>query len=800
MDKENIIRFESKYTEGLSYEEVLSRQKDRLTNEIKSNPFFSYIKIIIKNLVTFYNILLFALGAILLYAGQIKNCVFLVIVLCNTGIGLFQDIRAKIKLEKLSILNQGKIEVIRNSTSINIDSKEIVLDDIVHLKAGEQIPCDGIILHGEGKFNEAILTGESLTLKKKKGDSVLSGSYIEEGEIYIRAEAVGKESYSNQIQEKSKEFKSPKSLIHLHLNRLFKTISIVVVVVGISMVLTKVFKNDILISHENFVKQIAPICGSLISMIPSGMYLLISTSLTVTAISLANKKVLVQDMYSVETLARVDTLCIDKTGTLTEGNLFVSDTVNVNNKFNDDQIEAIMSSFLNGLNDNNFTSISLIKKFGQKEIFKTNNVLHFNSTNKYSCVNLERVGTITIGAFGFVKASNNKDVEEKINNYSKEGYRVLVIAHSKENIKEDFMPGNSEIFGLILLRDNLRKNVVEIVNGLQNNGVEIKVISGDNVLTVAEIAKHAGIKNYHEHISLEGLSKEEVKEAALKYSIFGRTSPEQKEIIIKTLKENKKTVGMFGDGINDVLALKRAHVGISIGQAAKSAKDVSSLILLNNDFGEVPSVIKEGKRIIANLERICCLFLNKTIFSILLNIVFILFSVSSLFNYTYPFSPQNFYLWEILSIGIPSFFLVLEGNTKTILKGNFIRNIMFDALPNGILLAFFVTLLYILGGVLGINEEQLLTLSVYLFSFASIVYLIDVCIPISGLRFVLILGNIICSIILFILPFIAGISVLGLERNITKSQFLLFTVVPLILIGVVVIAKNLYKKWRIKNG
>ena len=584
----NIERFYPSYEEGLTDEQVALRKEEKLVNKIKKDSFKQYLKIIISNVFTFYNILLFGIGIFLLvsdFKKQITNCFFMIVVLCNTTIGLVQDIRSKYKTDKLTIIDSKKVEVVRNSKIISCNIDEVVLDDILHLKEGDQIPCDSYVLSGKARVDESILTGESLPIEKIAGSSLMSGSYILSGSLFSKVVAVGKDNYANKIQEQTKNYKTPKSQMFLQLNRLFKIISSVVILLGVLTIISKGLVNSAFKNYENFKNQIAPIAGALISMIPSGMYLLISTTLTVGVIDLTSKKVLVQDMYSIETLARCDVLCLDKTGTITDGHMSVYDMILLKNSmYDDERLKVIIGSFLSATDDDNFTAQALKDYFGTNKVFKKINALQFSTYNKYSSATLEDVGTITIGAYGYVPINDdNGQVKNIVDDYSKKSYRVLVVGYSKKPIKNDKSPEKMEAISIILIQDRIRTNAKNIINWFINKGVNVKVISGDNPLTVMEVAKKVGIKNSDDYISLEGLTNEEVEKAALKYNIFGRVTPEQKEIIVKTLKDNDHVVGMFGDGVNDLLALKASNVGITVGSANKAAKDLANIILYNND-------------------------------------------------------------------------------------------------------------------------------------------------------------------------------------------------------------------------
>jgi len=767
---ETVVHFNPNLKEGLSTEQVNERKAQLLDNKVKDVTNTQYIDIIIRNVFTFYNVLLFIIGGFLLAAKQYTNCFFLIVVITNTIINLVQDFKAKNKLQKLSLINENKIEVIRDSKISKISVDDIVLDDILHLKAGDQIPCDSFVLSGDADVDESILTGESLPLHKIAGTKLLSGSYLLNGDLYIKVTSVGKDNYAYKIQSKTKDFKAPKSQMFIQLNNLFKGISAVVILLGIATVISKGLTASAFNGWDNFLKNVAPIAGALISMIPSGMYLLISTTLTVGVINLSTKKVLVQDMYSIETLARVDTLCIDKTGTITTGKMSVYDVILLNEEFKKEKFDVVMSSFNAAINDSNFTAVALEDKFGKKAVYDSKRIVQFDSHKKYSSASLNEIGTITVGAYGFVPLKEDGKVKKEVDKYSELGYRVLVVGYSKEEIKERKSPSEMTPLAIIIMQDCLRDNAKEIIGWFIKNGVNIKVISGDNPLTVKEIAGTVGIENSDKYISLLGLSEEEVKAAASKYNIFGRVSPEQKEILVRELKEEKHTVAMFGDGVNDLLALKASNVGITVGCANKAAKDLASIILYNDDFGSLPDVIAAGRREINNLQRVCSLFLTKTLFAIVVNIFFLVTAMT--INLSYPFKPQHFYGWDVVGIGIAAFFLALEKNNDEIVKGSFLKNIFKNATVNGLVMAIEVMVLFIYSYNKKMLPESMVTLAVYFMSIASFIPLFEVSVPFDGYRTIVYIGSFVATTLMFIFTYVSGFNVLGLNLSVDYRTIL----------------------------
>lgn len=760
IETKNIRRYKAKYNRGLTLYQVNKRESEGLINKSSVKTSRTYKEILTKNLVSFFNILLIALGIILICFGLWTSCVFLVILIANITIGLIQDIRSKRIVDRLSLVNKEKITVVRDSKELEVYPEELVLDDIIILKDDVQVPCDSIVVYGECSVNEALVTGESIPLKKVEGSKLLSGTYLTNGRCYAQVENIGNDNYIERLQAKSKNKSAPKSQMYVTLNKIFKYVTFFVIILGILDILqTGIITYAELNPDSDLYKWlkedvVRQVSGALISMIPSGMYLLTSVSLAVGIIALFKQRVAVQDMYSIETIARVDTLCIDKTGTITDGKMSVSRYDLMSKRFNPALFETLMGSFNDGVDDTNFTALALKEKFGTKPVFDAIETQPFNSVFKYSACELKDVGTIVVGAYGFVPLAESTKIKRMINEYSKKGYRTLVVGFSKKSIKNGKIPADLELISIIILQDHIRTNAKSIIEWFQNNDVNIKVISGDNELTVSEIAKAVNVNSAEKYISLDGKSDEEVKKLALEYNIFGRVTPEQKELIVTSLKEQNHTVAMFGDGVNDLLGLRSADVSISIRSGSKAAKDISSLILLDNDFKRLTNVVAQGRRVINNLQRTCSLFLTKTVFAILLNIFFL---VLGTITYTtgkdvvlWPFFPNTFYAWELVSIGIASFFLALEPNNERI-KGSFVKNITRGALPGGIIISLTIIGYYLFSSLTGFtnNPDIDRTIATYVISVSSIVVLFGVCFPFNLYRSLVFGGATILVFILF---------------------------------------------------
>lgn len=811
----NYTRIYTSYDKGLTNYQVNLRKSQGLANNnvVKVNR--SYFDIFLKNFVTFFNILLISIGVILIAAKKYSSCLFLVILVANICIGMFQDIRAKRTVDKLSLTTKEKVRVIREGRIKFIENEEVVLDDIVIVKNDEVIPCDGYILHGNASLNESLLTGESVPARKNIGDLVYSGTYVTTGDIRIRVEKVGSDNYVQQLQSKSKELKRQKSLIYRQLNYLFKIISIVVIIVGILMLVEFGYINAAFSSWDQFVENVAKMAGSLVSMIPSGMYLLASTSLTVGALVLMKKKVLVRDLYSVETLARVDTLCIDKTGTITDGTMSVYDVDFLkNNTFSKDKFDVVMSSLLAATKDTNFTAMALKEKFGEKAVYGAKSVIPFDSSIKYSAATLEEIGTVVMGAYGFFDLTENKEIKEKIKEYNNQGFRTLVVGVSTRSINNYKLPSKIVPIAIIIIQDHIRENAKETIKRFKENDVDIKVISGDNPITVSKVASVVGIKNAQKYISLEGKSFDEIKDLVDEYNVFGRVTPEQKEYIVKALREKKHNVAMFGDGVNDILAMKSSDVSISVTAGSRASRDIANFVLLNNEFGSLPEIVAQGRRVINNLQRTCSLFLTKTLFSIILNLFFILFAVftknSAQTPLVWPFETCHFYVWEFVTIGTSAFLLALEPNSERI-KGNFLTNIFKKAAPCGIIMGVSVAGMYLftfLNNGLGPNNYiDLLEISVYYISIASYFVLFQTCYKFSKFRIGVLIYAALMVAFMFLVSHFSEFNILHLNQGLHSVEFIYMLLIVLalslvlfVLMFVIIHRKELFRKYYEKHG
>ena len=686
---------------GLNNKEVSERVKKGLTNKNKVVPTKSILKIITDNIFTLFNLLNFVLALLIFFVSSYKNLLFMGIVVCNTLISMVQEIRSKRIVDKLSIITSLKSNVIRDNKIVNIDNEDIVVDDIIILKAGNQIVTDCIILEGSVEVNEAFITGESDLVSYKIDDELKSGSFVVVGKVIAKVIHVGNDNYVNMISKDAKYVKPLNSILMNSLNKIIKLVSIFIIPLGLLL-----FFNQYNLD-KNLESSIINTVAALLGMIPEGLVLLTSTVLAVSVIRLARLNVLVQELYCIEMLARVDTICLDKTGTITSGKMEVIDVI----KLEDYDLNEIMGNIVNTLDSDNATSDALGNYFKKYDNYKVIKKIPFSPINKYSGVEFEE-GKFLIGAPEFLCKNKIKEVIDNQDN------RTLLIT-------KDDLP-----IGIIVLKDEIRKNAKKMLNYLKNQNVDIKIISGDNLKTISKIANNVGL-------SVKGidLSKEEIDDIN-KYNVFARVTPIEKKKIIEQLQSNNHFVAMTGDGVNDVLALKQADCSITIKSGTDAARNVSQLVLLDDDFDAIPSIIKEGRRTINNIERSATLFLAKTTYSFLLVLIFMFVS------FNYPFEPIQLTLTNFFTIGVPSFILALEPNNNRI-KGNFLINVFSKALPASLTIVLNIIILAILGNLFKLNNNQISTLCVLMTGFTGFLLLFKICYPLNKLRLFLIISLII---------------------------------------------------------
>ncbi len=697
---------------GLTLAEVQLRKKAKLVNKSKKVVGKSYLQIFATNIFTFFNLLGFIIFILMALCGSYSNMLFVVVILANTVIGIFQEIRSKLAVEKLSIVSEPTVDVIRDGTQQNIKTNQLVLDDIVLYAAGKQICSDSIIEQGEVEVNESMLTGESDAVKKKAGDTLLSGSFVLSGNCVCRVVAVGKDNYIEQLSAKVKRAKTPNSRIIKGIMSIIKIIAIIIFPLGIATFFTSSELAEIvnIVGSGNvfgqyfegvaIVKQkvnaaIVSAAGSMIGMVPSGMVLLTSMALAVAALKLARKKVLVRELPCIEMLARVDTLCLDKTGTITDGSMTVEQIIPFG--CDETELKKMIASVLCATGDNNATATALKNYLQGVDACDTVSVLPFSSARKFSAATLTTGQTVAFGAEEFMFSQTNKKFHHQCQQLLAQGLRVLAVGRSNCGIADDGVQ-NLEPVGIIVLQDTVRSDAAEIIKWFADNDVQVKVISGDNPLSVSVIAQKVGVVGAEKYVSLEGMTEEQVFAVANDYTVFGRVTPEQKAILVKAIKAQGHTVAMTGDGVNDILAMRESDCAISVGCGTDAAKTAANLVLMDNKFSSMPKVVAEGRQVVNNIQNSSSLFLMKTCMTIGTTILLLFLP------YSYPFQPSHLYAVEFFVNGAPAFLLALKPNAKRI-KGSFLKNILKHTLPNGIAMFTAVAMTYAFAKVLGVSAD-----------------------------------------------------------------------------------------------
>ncbi|MBQ5926461.1 MAG: HAD-IC family P-type ATPase [Clostridia bacterium] len=792
-----VERFHADADKGLDDGQVLAREQAGLVNKTQKKYSKTYRSIFIGNICTFFNLLcLIAAVALILARAPFSQLSFVFIFLCNIFMGIIQEIRAKRKIDKLSILSSPTAKVVRNSERVEIPVEKIVVDDVLLLSAGQQVPADCVMLEGAAELNEALLTGESVPIKKEYGDDLFAGSFVASGHLAARVDKIGDETYISKLTARAKKYKRPNSEIINSISLFIKFIGLAIVPVAIFMFLTN-FKNlggsmsllqenggffATLLKGEPLMNEaIQKTCSVVIGMIPSGLLLLTTVALSVGMIRLSKYNTLVQDMYSLEMLARVNVLCLDKTGTITDGRMKVSDCMLLNNP-TEFSVDDILGSMLASLDDNNQTSIALYERFGHSVALNPTAILPFSSARKLSAVTFGEVGTFAMGAPEFVLKPMPLRVEKIVKQYAQMGLRVMVLAHSPAGISGDKLPAVFRPIAVITLSDNIRPDAIQTIRWFKENEVAVKVISGDNPVTVSEVARRAGIEKASQFISLEGLSELEVEAAANEYTVFGRVTPEQKAILIRAIKKAGNTVAMTGDGVNDILAMKEADCAVSVASGSDAARNVSNLVLQDNNFASMPKIVNEGRRVINNIKDSASLYIMKTFLTVILATVCILTSS------VYFFTTNNMLMYEMLISAIPSFVLSLQPNTKRV-KGKFIPFVLSRALPGALTMAFGILSLYVINqsslahifefttktGETANLYDAMLMLSL---TFTGLVMLLRICQPLNIVRTTLFVFIAAACVTVLAVPFLGGIVYEGWGAlNFDATQILLLIVI-----------------------
>ncbi|MBQ7912784.1 MAG: HAD-IC family P-type ATPase [Clostridia bacterium] len=805
-----IERFEAKPDKGLTQEQVNTRNSQGLVNSAPPKYSKTYKSIFFGNICSVFNLLcIICAVALALAHAPYTQYFFVLIFLCNITISIIQEIRAKRMIDKLSILSSSTAKVLRGGEPLDLPVDQIVIDDVLILSAGQQVPADCTVISGNAEFNEALLTGESVAIKKHKGDELFAGSFVASGQVAARVEKVGDFTYISKLTAKAKKYKRPNSEIMNSINLFIKIIGIAIIPIAILMFLnnfraspigewsnlaeTGGFWKTLFAEHSDgtLSQVIQKTVAVVIGMIPSGLLLLTTVALSVGIIRLTKYKTLVQDMYSLEMLARVNVLCLDKTGTITDGRMKVNGCEVLENK-SKHSVEEIVGSMLAALNDNNQTSIALFEHFGHSNKLHPLDHLPFSSARKYSAVHFHGEGTYVLGAPEFVLDPLPINVDKLVKQYAQLGLRVLLVAHSKYEIRNERAPDGLTPVALITLTDNIRPDAIETIKWFHENDVDVKVISGDNPITVSEVARRAGIKNAAKYISLEGLSVPEVETAATQYTVFGRVTPEQKAILIRAIKNAGNTVAMTGDGVNDILAMKEADCAISVASGSEAARNIANLVLQDNNFASMPQIVNEGRRVINNIKNSASLYIMKTLLTLFLAAICI-FSKSQYF-----FTTQNMMMYEFLVSAIPSFVLSLQPNTNRV-KGKFIPYVLSRAMPGALTMALGILTIFVIYQLTTVGvpdvfhfvnpETGALTLEynaimVLALTFAGLVMLYQVCRPFNPIRATLFVVCAALSVLVVCVPHLGNLFIMKSDAganwsavNFSLPQILLLIII-----------------------
>jgi cation-transporting ATPase E len=731
---------------GLTDEEVRQRVEEGLTNRADISTDKTTKEIVISNVFTYFNLIFLVITILLIMVGSFRNLTFLPIIIGNTVIGIVQEIRAKKTLEKMSLLNAPRADVIRNGSVKQISTEELVKDDVILLTAGKQICADAVVISGNIQVNESLLTGEADEVEKTEGSTLMSGSFVVSGECYARLEKVGNESYISKLSLEAKSMggKEQSEMIR-SINLIVKWVGIVIIPIGLIL-----FWQSHFVNGESITKSVTSTVAAIIGMIPEGLYLLTTVALALSTMKLARKKVLLHDMKSIETLARVDVLCVDKTGTITEPDMKLKEIFLCKNSGADgtqtaltlDELKSLILDYANASVDNNATMLAL-KAYAADALTNNTSALHrttvsqqaFSSSLKYGSVTFSD-GTYLLGAPESIMHEDFARIEEEIIPYADKGDRVLLFArYDGENV-ENGINGSVTPLGFVALANPIRENAVKTFEYFKSQGVAIKVISGDNPRTVSRIAIQAGIESAESFVDAATLDTEDkIADAVNKYTVFGRVTPKQKKQLVKALQAKGHTVAMTGDGVNDILAMKDADCSVAMASGSEAAAQAAQVVLLDSDFAHMPDVVYEGRRVVNNIQRSASLFLVKNIFSLLLSLFSVILMV------TYPLEPAQVSLISMFTIGVPGFLLALEQN-KDRIKGHFITNVMLKALPGGLTDVIAVGALVVCGEVFCISDASIGTIATLVLSVVGFMILFKISEPLNGMKYAVIIGNI----------------------------------------------------------
>ncbi len=691
---------------GLSYQEVEYRKNNRLVNDTNIKYTKSIKEIVLSNTITLFNILNISLFILVLTTGSVQNLLFVNTIIFNTIIAIYQEIKAKKTLDKMKVVTDTKVVVVRDGKKEEINKEEIVLDDLIYLSSGSSAILDLEVLKSSNlEVDESIITGESNAIEKKIGDKILSGSIITSGTAYARVIGIGSNNYASNLIKEASSIKDNSSYLQNTINNILKIVTFLIIPVGILLFISQYFH-----SGQTYSEAILGSVAGIIGMIPEGLVLLTSIALTAGVVKMARKKVIIQRLHGIEILSCTDVLCLDKTGTITDGTMEVVDLISLDKRIN---IEDIIAN-INTEEGNNATDIALKNKYGVKDNLQVDERKPFSSAKKCSITVINGV-KYYLGALEYITEGKITDYEE-LKPALKKGYRILTLAREKDKI---------EVIAFIIIKDNVRPSAGETLNYFKEQGVNIKIISGDNPVTVSNILKGLDFADYDKYIEGKDLPKDykELVEKVKEITVFGRMTPTQKQMVIKALKENY-TTAMIGDGVNDVLGLKEADCGIALGSGVEAAKSVSEVVLVNNDFSTLPGIVNEGRRVVNNIERVAAMYLIKTTYSFFLSLLSIILS------YEYPFYPIQLSLISTTCVGIPSFFLALEPNYNKVEKG-FLRKVFRNALPNGMTVMINIFIIIMFCTIFGKDFENYRLVVVALTGFITLRQLYTICKPLN---------------------------------------------------------------------
>ncbi|MGX4686007.1 cation-translocating P-type ATPase [Vagococcus sp. JNUCC 83] len=706
---------------GLTQEEVSQKIKQGQVNDYVSDTSKSNKDIIFDNVFTLFNLLNVIIAICLALVGAYSNMFFMAIIILNIVIGVSQEIRAKNLVAQLSIVNEENVDVYRDNQKVSIPTTELVLDDLVVLSAGQQVPSDMEIVSGSIEVNEALLTGEADLIKKSVNSELMSGSYVTSGQCVGRVIHVGKDNYAIKIAEEAKIHKPVTSELVLSIRKVAKFTSYIIIPLGVILFLEAYF-----LRQSDLKLSVVSSAAALLGMLPKGMVLLISIALATGVVKLTKKKVLVQDMHSIETLAHVDVLCLDKTGTITQGKMIVSEMIDLSSHQSNINTKKIMGNYINATEDNNLTMQALRSYFEPSSDLTVIDVLPFSSDRKWGAVLFEEIGCVYLGAPERLVAENS--IPTQVNQAQEQGSRVLLIGIDKEVTSISDSVGNVEALSVLVIEDAIRENAEQTLAYLDSEGVALKVISGDNPVTVSNVARRAGLKKYDQFIDLSTVdTEEEVKKLVDDYTVFGRVSPQQKKWLVEALRQKEHIVAMTGDGVNDILAMKEADCSIAMAEGDNATRQMANLVLLNSDFTTLPDVLFEGRRVVNNVTKVASIFFIKTIYSFILSIICMVAAIG------FPFIPIQITLLDLAIEGYPTFFLSFESDKRKITT-KFLPTALRRALPNALLVIINILVIYFISPKFGISGIDQTTLMYYMLIAVSAMAVIKACLPFNPLR------------------------------------------------------------------